>query len=1628
MRHGVRIAAWSLFFLGLVAGFIVWLVWTPLRTPVLVAVATNCDAPLPPNAWAQEDAERLQSLDREEVLKCSLIPWESKELGVAELRRELALAAPGGPHKNLVVLYLSMPGAVDGDAEPCLIPPGASPWKSDQWLRVRDLLQQLFPRDQSDKLSAQVKKLLILDATRMGSNWNLGLLYNSFAERLQAVLQDVNVPNLCVLNSTGPGQVGWAAPELKGSVFGYFLWQGLKGAADAEQSGDHDKVVSLQELRQYLKAHVGQWVTENRAAVQEPLLLPPEADFPIVFRHSSQATAVPAPSEPDPRWQQIGPLWEKHAELSRRTPYRTQPVAWEEFQQKLLRLEQLVEAGKAYEGEFGDARKQAESLAATLDRDPIGGDVAAYSLPLARQFRPWPSAAQFDALPAPWKKPPVKAAAKPAEKPSEKPAQEPAAAPPLPYPYLAASAAAWDWLLADPSRVGQLPGTLKFVDGAEQRPAHDLIEMHFSRMLAEHLDPPLWKSDPGPIHRALAVRRLAEAAAAPADARVLYWLQSLMEKADQLRRDAEDRLFVGSPAAVAEAEALWKNAAGDDGKGGAYAGVFRRTEELVRAFQARDRAWAEIPYLAQWILARQPPVGSADAGLRSAINDARELAAGLDEHLADRQWPPEAAALAARLDGRLQTLEKMVEEECSDLKTAGEDKQTLRRIAAVLTMPLPSGQERNWLRDRYLSIARKITPAGAQYEVAVEEKAAAENVDVAKQALERLQAWDEHPLALILDSGGATDTPPPTTTSAAEPRAGDGAESSRRLTAVGNREVLLKRLAQQGSDLRRRLSDLPETVQLRMRATTKLLDEKASQPAEVVRAGDGKADRLARAAAAFLDARLRGKLGAEPAGPLRRLDLHYLMLWQGNRTADDFWGPAPGRDEPYFAPVARAYGQAAEKLRKGVPRWEAAVDQLAQAARAGVQPAVDPKNVFVDQSDPAVRHAFSVTIPEHVPAGTAAIYLQDSAGLLPLLSTAQQPLRRMGIAVAEPGKRPTQEYWIPNDARLEKADRLQAVALYRGQVRWDDFYVPPSAGLDIVYTRPDYPKPTVVVRGELRQTTTVMFIFDCSGSMGTRQVVEGKETTRFDLARNTLGQILHRLMGPENPYHVGVMIYGHRVGWNPANPNEVVIRDPQNPRRFTARPPEMAQINPNNDVELALPPGPFGQNEFDEVSRRLAALHNLGETPLYLSITGAIRHLRSESGAGPRRIVVITDGVNEQSGGGPDVKYRADVEQELKKPGNENLRLDIVGFQLTAENESERQSLRDLQELTAATGGAFHRTQDPSALLTALQRSLKLSQYVVETLPAGRRVTPEPLELNTPCLLERPPPTGAGYRVLLIDPDHSAEARATVEGGEALELFVSRSGKQDEPRLVYHRYAKDLRDAVDKIRAPQDGQKRSFYLAAHLPEWKGTAARFFVSVQNADPEQFSPHPQEAWIQIRPVAGAGQTGAMEYAFYDMEFLPDCPVPVLACLAPNWPEKAKEAEIQVWCKLLKTPPDRDLTVSGFRQRKPLLEGAPQVAFEIDAVPGRAAGEPFRVVVTERHPAGSDLYSVKVEMQPAPEKAVHRYNVSAGVIRHTFYYENATPAEVEGYRVLLTARQKLVDEAIALPRPLKVTVPVD
>ena len=117
LLHRIKIAAGALLFVALAVGFGIWVFWWPVTTPFLVATATNYDAPIPPNAWAREDAGRLMQLNREQVLHCVDVPWQSKESGRLRLRKLFAAAKPGGPDRNLVVVYLSAHGLVDENNE-----------------------------------------------------------------------------------------------------------------------------------------------------------------------------------------------------------------------------------------------------------------------------------------------------------------------------------------------------------------------------------------------------------------------------------------------------------------------------------------------------------------------------------------------------------------------------------------------------------------------------------------------------------------------------------------------------------------------------------------------------------------------------------------------------------------------------------------------------------------------------------------------------------------------------------------------------------------------------------------------------------------------------------------------------------------------------------------------------------------------------------------------------------------------------------------------------------------------------------------------------------------------------------------------------------------------------------------------------------------------------------------------------------------------------------------------------------------------------------------------------------------------------------------------------------------------
>jgi hypothetical protein len=117
---------------ALVTIFCYWW-WSRHRAvPLLVFTALDYDAPLPPNAWASEDAKRLSEAgsgtkwmggtEREiRVEPLGPLAGTSSENFLAALTDGLQSAKPGGPSKNVVLLYLSAHGVLDDDGQPVLL-------------------------------------------------------------------------------------------------------------------------------------------------------------------------------------------------------------------------------------------------------------------------------------------------------------------------------------------------------------------------------------------------------------------------------------------------------------------------------------------------------------------------------------------------------------------------------------------------------------------------------------------------------------------------------------------------------------------------------------------------------------------------------------------------------------------------------------------------------------------------------------------------------------------------------------------------------------------------------------------------------------------------------------------------------------------------------------------------------------------------------------------------------------------------------------------------------------------------------------------------------------------------------------------------------------------------------------------------------------------------------------------------------------------------------------------------------------------------------------------------------------------------------------------------------------------
>jgi len=1565
------------------AGLLALLLHRDVQFPFVAVVKTAYRHSFSPNAWAWEDLESLRSgadsLDGKTIdvidLSNSDRPVESLLLPSADDRRQLLGQAR---RIGVIVFYVSLHGLVSETGAACVATPDSAPLDSATWLPVSRLLRQIRQWDLPD----HVHKLLILDCNRLGANWNLGLLENTFASRLQQALEETPVPNLVILNSTSPGETAWASPEMRGTVFGQFLRLGLAGAADLpREGGNHDYHVSLRELHQYLVHRVDSWAEENRAARQIPMLIPSApADYvltctldrPLLQRLIAKF-ASDAAGEATLSRGQLDDLWTTFVSLRSREADSLAPLEMSDLRRRLVWLEQASQAGEAYRLEANAAEREWRRLAERV-RERISRPVSAA---LAPQGAAAYSEAWVPGLAMKLRSLPLLARMGRAD-----PKSVDLLARELKRLETDSSSEKLDALLTNPL-TKELAGSVGIV--------HFLKLLYQSQQLSGNSSPTA-----DILAAALQLQSQADTVAVPRDPRIQSWIHGAVDAADAVRRRAIDALLTGQtdPGPRESVEIAYRDAVA--------------IENAVReALVLDDVIASELPDLARWLewpdRDRDPSEPSADAlsnNLLALIATSHLLASSLDnppgsgETVAAANLPFLPQYLAVRT--QFEAIRKQFDDACERLVTdAKVSSADVRQAAAILELPLLSTRNSE----------SGLTPLEQRRKI---------------QTLYTQATRDLHRRSMesLVISGG--DDP-----GQLDPPAADGRNSTLNSRPGQARRATFPELAllepfatvrdkkegqtaesadEAGARFRRILQSVPAEIEAARERHLASADEPRREWAQ--------AARLARSAAPFIDARWQ----IDPVAELRRVDIQQLLLQHAERYLEDFWGPAP-RGEPAFFNVATTDSiDAARMICIPNPAAAREVGEIRKllalrqaAARRGLAVRADAL-LLVDQLErPTAQVAVAVApagADRGLPAGSAALRIADQTGKLlgPIVRFPVDP------AAGSEDSKPQKLKVSLGIGQRELADTIgAATAFFRGHEFRDDLVIKTAAGTTIEAHPRQLRNARVRLNGSQRQRASVVFVLDCSASMRKKMPFESADVVvpRMEVAKAALMRMLDALAA-RGDARVGVLLYGHRVGWSTKEPNQLLTQ-----ASWGGAFPE--GLKPYEDIETILPLGRFDNVAAAKVAQRLEKVKPWGETPLYLSLTQALREFKDEDPDAQRSIVVITDGVNYQFNPRPDkAKTAQDV---LAADSARHIRLHIVGFGIQADEAQEAQ--REFGRLAGETGGRYVSVSEAAALAETLEDILQRRPYTVVS-PTGKTYKAQAgtaIDVNW----ERDEPQN--FTVAIDELSEPIE----LSGGEAVELFVS-PDEQSMISAAYNAGAPIFGTLVGGSPHDPDG----IVVGVHQPLHEGTTVTFDVSLQHAQ-QHFVRRPREVWIEITPILSNNRPAAnLKYVVYDPEFVPQTPVPVLRSVARGWPKDARRARIDFWCKWTTTEPSLVVPFSelpGADQPAPpasTLDGIPGLSYQVREKPGT----PLRVDFIETYSpdvSGNTMIKVDITGPIVPSRTLHQFDAANRFATHSFLFEGAPEQALRSSAsVRVISRRRMLDDAGHLEVPMFVEVP--
>lgn len=1034
---------------------------SPAGIPFVAMAVTDYELPVPPNGWAREDLNRFSDLDSEKVVafaECQYATHVNGDDSFAALRERIhRIGQGGGPNKDMMIVYLSMHGVVNAKGESCLLPPDGIIYESESWHRLADVLKYLFSGDSE----LPKYKLLLLDCNRIDIHWQSGLLHNGFARGIQAALRSAKIPGLIVLNSTGTGwdcQQGRVSPEiLEGSVFGYYVHEALRGVADAECVGNGDGKVSLAELEDYLHDNVGNWVLERYDDTQEPEVitddenLGPFANLAVARTWKIEQTTIPdviGEERAMGRGSLIADFWDR-IDASAALPEH--PLRLEDARHLMLQWEALSRAGEAYTDQALAVRSLALGRIRGLDIIPYSSPIPAHSLAtLLRHSRPGLVERGQAALRGAWDEEKrefvLKYVADLSDAAIVKYVQERCLESPT---RIQPNAPADEW-----SAMTDLLSTVS---------PSDIIELHFLRMLREHLHPSTWEGNSLEIANAIHLRRLAEEAAFPGDLRAQYWCRGIVARGDQARRSAEDSLFVGRVS----------NAKPQDGLVGAkeYRLAQERARRITEAYKLRDEIWSSLPYLGQWLFGRLRPKGTEDhvEAFYDLIKKTVQLSDCLDgqEFVSEIQdeLPSDGPANEAR-----NLFEKLTSALKADLSMIYSKSDLPAAINLTAIPPIDGvGYDTLW-RIRW-SYEKEIRHGSPEFSPGGSESPPEPTTDTERVLLDTFAEHDFHPVLAILLSRSDSSA----MLSTAEPREIAVDSQIRGIEILEEkRKAVYEKLCLQGELVRRLLRRTQADAEKELAEVHNVMRRKdASQPLIAYRPSTCRAERIIRISAPLLHLEPL-PWGDGDDNPIRMrcmIDTHSLMLWQAERTLDDFW-------EGYFGPVAEDYLLGAEKLfpntvwtRNGesVDLRDLRMSRIV-AAREGIRleiadVVVDP----MDTSSPTPLTVANLQVAGGFPIGEAANTVltaeEDNVSVVSMVNGTPSSCARFPLAV--PVAKPATGILIDRQASLESARSGSVRSLFRGhEYNAGSFRVSSwDAGMIVIHESPTYSAPTVQVPG-----------------------------------------------------------------------------------------------------------------------------------------------------------------------------------------------------------------------------------------------------------------------------------------------------------------------------------------------------------------------------------------------------------------------------------------------------------------------------------------------------------------------------------------------------------------------------------